>query len=59
MREVFTVVENPKGGKDRWVKIGVCFPGEKGDTVILNALPVNGRLFIKAPKEAEEGEAPF
>lgn len=59
MREIFTVVENPNGGKDRWVRIGVCFPGEKGDTVILSALPINGRLFIKAPKESEDGEVPF
>lgn len=59
MREVFTVVENPNGN-DRWLKVGVCFPGEKGDTVILNALPVNGRLFIKLPKEdAGDGEVPF
>jgi hypothetical protein len=58
VREVFTVVENPNG-KDRSVKIGVCFPGEKGDTVILNALPLTGMLFIKAPKESEDGEVPF
>lgn len=58
MREVFTVVENPNG-KDRWVKIGVCFQGEKGDTVVLNALPINGRLFIKLPKETEDSEVPF
>lgn len=56
---MFTVVENPNGN-DRWLKVGVCFPGEKGDTVILNALPVNGRLFIKLPKEdAGDGEVPF
>ena len=60
MREVFTVVENPNGGKDRWVKIGVCFEGEKGDTVVLNALPINGRLFIKFPKETgDDSEVPF
>lgn len=60
MREVFTVMENPNGGKDRWVRIGVCFPGEKGDTVILNALPINGRLFIKAPREdSGSDEVPF
>jgi hypothetical protein len=54
VREVFTIVENPNGGKGRWVKVGVCFPGEKGDTVILNALPVNGKLFIKLPKQTQE-----
>jgi len=59
VREVFTVVENTKDGKDRWVKIGVAFDSEKGTSVILNALPVNGKLFIKLPKETEDSEVPF
>jgi len=58
VREVFTVVENPNGGKDRWVKVGVAFDSDKGTSVILNALPVNGKLFIKLPKE-EDSQEPF
>lgn len=54
MREVFTIVANPNGEKDRWVKVGVAFDSDKGTSVILNALPVNGKLFIKtAAKESK------
>lgn len=47
MREVFTIIANPNGEKDRWIKVGVAFDSDKGTSVILNALPVNGKLFIK------------
>ena len=54
VREVFTIIENPNEGKDWWVKIGVAFDSEKGTSIFLNALPINGKLFIKLPKENEE-----
>ena len=53
MREVFTIVANPNGEKDRWVKVGVAFDSDKGTSVILNALPVNGKLFIKQPNSTD------
>ena len=53
MREVFTIVAIPNGEKHRWVKVGAAFDSEKGTTVILNALPVNGKLFIKHPNTTE------
>ena len=56
MREVFTIVENPNAAKDRWVKVGAAFDSEKGTSVVLNALPTNGKLFIKLPKEREDSE---
>ena len=59
MREVFTIVENPNGGKDRWVKVGVAFDSEKGTSLVLNALPTNGKLFIKLPKERENSEVQY
>lgn len=53
MREVFTIIPHPKGGKDIWNKVGAAFDSEKGTTVLLNSLPVNGKLFIKLPKETK------
>lgn len=32
--------------KTAWTTIGSAFEGEKGITVLLNALPMNGKLFI-------------
>lgn len=55
MRDVFTVVENPKGGKDFWVKVGVAFVNKDGsENVILHALPVNGRLQIRDRRDVKD-----
>lgn len=32
--------------KTFWTSIGSAFHGEKGTTIILNALPISGKLFI-------------
>lgn len=53
MREVFTIVTSPNGGKDIWTKVGAAFDSDKGTTVLLNSLPVNGKLFIKPPKQGK------
>jgi hypothetical protein len=47
---VSTVVSAESG--DRWREIGVGFTSEKGDTitVLLDALPVSGKLVLCAPK---------
>ena len=51
-REVFTIV--PGAGvdkKDRWVRIGVSFTNKDGsESVILHALPLDGRLQLRTPK---------
>lgn len=41
---------------DRWRGIGVGFTSEKGDaiTVLLDALPVSGKLVLRAPKPAAD-----
>ena len=52
---VSTVVQTDNG--DRWREIGVGFNSEKGDTitVLLDALPANGKLV----PEGVEGRVPF
>jgi hypothetical protein len=47
---VSTVVNTENG--DRWREIGVGFTSEKGDTitVLLDALPVTGKLVLRPPK---------
>ena len=40
------------GNGDRWREIGVGFSNENGETitVLLDALPVTGKLVLRAPK---------
>ena len=49
---VSTVVQTDNG--DRWRDIGVAFASDKGGTitVLLDALPVSGKLVLSAPKPA-------
>jgi len=52
-KNVYTIVENPNGGKNYWVRIGVAFTNSDGSlNVTLNALPVNGKLQIRDKTEA-------
>jgi hypothetical protein len=50
------VVEG-EGDASYWTKVGVAFPHEDGDgfNVILNVVPLNGRLVIRKPKDKEAG----
>lgn len=45
-----------KDGEEQthWTNVGSAFETEKGIQVILNALPVSGKLFISEPKEQTE-----
>jgi hypothetical protein len=56
--EVKTAVEYEAGGqkKTRWTKVGVAFPLKSGDgfSVVLDAVPVNGKLVIMPPMEKNE-----
>jgi len=61
VRQVFAISE--RNGKSYWIRIGAAFVNHDGsETVLLDALPVNGRLQIRAakeesrPEEAQEGE---
>lgn len=62
--EVKTVTEYESNGqkKSRWTKIGVAFPNKNGDggfNVLLDALPVNGKIVIMPPRERENDGGPF
>ena len=61
-RVAYTVRENPKhnprkpSGKENpknyWTRIGVSFRNEDGsETIRLNALPIDGTLILRYPKE--------
>jgi hypothetical protein len=47
------VVTDAPEGKSRWREIGVAFANEKGDVVnvLLDAVPLSGRLVLTRPKE--------
>ncbi len=51
-RKVFTIIRGAGvGKKDRWVTIGVSFTNKDGsESVILHALPLDGRLQLRTPK---------
>lgn len=48
---VNTVIPTDNG--DRWREIGVAFASERGGTItiLLDALPVSGKLVLTPPKE--------
>jgi len=53
VRHVFTVVD--RSGKSFWVRIGAAFENYDGsETVLLDALPLNGKMQIRSPI-AKEG----
>ncbi|WP_135256391.1 hypothetical protein [Thermus caldilimi] len=39
-----------------WVQVGRAFRSEKGITVLLDALPLNGKLVLLPPNEEAEAE---
>ena len=57
---VYTVTEYTKGRekKARWTRVGVAFAHEDGEgfNLHLDALPVDGKLVLRVPKEKEETE---
>ena len=55
---VSTVVGANGGQSDRWREIGVGFVNEKGSiTVLLDALPVSGKLVLTVSKERTRSES--
>lgn len=52
-KAVYTVVERQEG-KTNWVRIGTAFVCRDNSlNVVLDALPVNGRLHIREQKKKE------
>jgi hypothetical protein len=54
----YTVSDAPKGKKGYWTRIGRLFAHEdgKGHDLLLNALPVNGRIVIRQEEPREQAE---
>jgi hypothetical protein len=48
----YTVTDRPAGQKSIWRRIGIAFPHDKGAglTVLLDALPLDGRIVLVEPK---------
>lgn len=53
--QVFTIVKR-EGQDDFWVNIGAAFPHADGSgfNVVLQALPLDGRLILRTPKSQDE-----
>ena len=56
---VFTVIKR-EGEEDFWLPIGAAFEHKdgKGLNVILQALPIGGKLVLRLPKDGEESPRP-
>lgn len=55
---VYTIVEGKKDQKDYWLRVGSAWENSDGSINIdLKALPVNGRLQVRQPKEDEKEES--
>lgn len=51
----YTVVKR-EGQDDYWLAIGAAFQHQDGDgfNVVLQALPINGKIVLRIPKSTEE-----
>jgi hypothetical protein len=58
-RDVYTIIASAGAEKkDRWVKIGASFLNkDRSESVLLDALPVNGKLQLRTPKAKDASEA--
>ena len=51
----YTIIETSRDGDDYWQRIGSAWTNKDGSiNLSLNALPMNGKLHIRAPKLKEE-----
>lgn len=55
----YTVIKR-EGKDDYWLNLGVCFGHEDGEgfNLLLQALPVDGKVVLRTYKEEEEEEPP-
>ncbi len=53
---VYTVANRGEGKEDYWLNIGAAFPHKdgKGFNVVLQALPVDGKLVLREPQGEDE-----
>lgn len=58
----YAVEDAPRGQKSYWTRIGRLFAHKdgKGYDIVLNALPINGRIVVRQeePKDEAKGDAP-
>jgi hypothetical protein len=55
LRQVYTITE--RNGKNYWVRIGAAFVNRDGsETLLLDALPVNGRMQIRTGRASVKNE---
>lgn len=52
----YTVIKRGEGQDDFWLPIGAAFPHQDGDgyNLVLQALPIDGRVVLRVPKEEDE-----
>ena len=56
-KDVFTIIEKGEGKKSYWCKVGSAWEAKDGSwQIVLDALPVNGRLNMRDPYEEPEGQ---
>ena len=56
-RQVFAIAQ--RNGKSYWIRIGAAFINQDGsETVLLDALPVTGRMQIRSSSENGRPDAP-
>lgn len=56
-RQVFAISQ--RNGKSYWIRIGAAFTNQDGsETVLLDALPVTGRMQIRAATENGKPDTP-
>ncbi len=57
--QAYTVVKR-EGQDDFWLNIGAAFMHQDGDgyNIVLQALPINGKIVLRLPKDKGENEQP-
>ena len=55
----YAVEDAPRGQKSYWTRIGRLFPHKdgKGYDIVLNALPINGRIVVRQEEAKDEAPA--
>jgi hypothetical protein len=57
VRQVFAIAQ--RNGKSYWIRIGAAFTNQDGsETVLLDALPVGGRMQIRTASEGSRPDTP-
>lgn len=57
--QAYTVIKRD-GQDDFWLNVGAAFAHQNGDgfNVILQAMPLNGKIVLRPPKKQEDSEQP-